>query len=72
MDVRAMSPDLTIENYWACEAYVEYVRTGARLRKMLEMKKPACQWNQYNDGKEPVNGKCPCCGGSLTVLKYGV
>lgn len=64
--------DLTVENYWACGAYVEAVRTGPRLRKMLKMKLPKCQWNQYNDAGEPVNGKCPRCGGTLTVLRYGV
>lgn len=65
-------PDLTIENYWACEANVEYVTTPPRLRKIIKLEKPRCTWNAYVHGGHPVETKCPHCGGNVTVVKYAV
>jgi len=70
-------PDLTIENYWVCEPYAEWAQASPRFRKAAGLVKPACSWNEYNDGGEPAkDGEghkvCPRCGGRLTVVKYGV
>lgn len=64
--------DLTVEYFWACAAYVDFVRTSPRLRATLGLVEPKCHWNQYNDNGEPKDGKCPCCSGELTSVPYGV
>lgn len=49
---------------------------GFKFRKSCKhvelAKKLWCGWYQFTDGGEPVNDKCPNCGGEITSRGHGV
>ena len=63
-------PDLTIEYRWVCAPYAEWMRS--RVAEDLDTEAPVCTWDQMHDGGEPVDGRCPKCGGPITGMGYGV
>lgn len=64
-------PDLTVEYYWVCKQlsdhfsrYPNYVLDGKP--------NPPCTWDQFTHGGNPINGRCPMCGGEVTSHGVGV
>lgn len=60
-------PDLTIEYYWMCSAYHEFMD-----EKTPSNVEPDCKWQQFYDGNELYNGRCPDCGGEVVSVPYAV
>lgn len=50
--------------------------TGFKYRKQCRHVKAAealrCGWQQFVSGGEPVDGKCPRCGGGVSAERYAV
>lgn len=49
---------------------------GYQYRKICkhvqELNQTMCTWSQFMHGGEPVNGRCPGCGGEIEYQKVGV
>ena len=60
-------PDLTIEYYWMCKDYHDSMTEHPNDKPQTK-----CTWNQYYDGGEPYDNKCPSCGGDVTSVPHAV
>jgi len=41
-------------------------------KHLEEFHRTRCTWEQIHDGGEPIDGKCPKCGGLTRVERYAV
>jgi hypothetical protein len=62
--------DLTIEYRKMCSEWYDYCTLPKFLKDGRE--EPSCKWDEeWCEGKAE-NGKCPECGGDVTIYRIGV
>ena len=68
------NPD--VQTDWSCTCPSYKFERGLDLAgycKHIRAAKPGrCGWMQFSDGQEPVDGKCPKCGGPVEAMTWGV
>ena len=70
---------------WSVGGYIQNVNhqyelecscKGYQYRKICkhvtELDQTRCTWNQFIEGGEPVDGRCPGCGGEIEYYMVGV
>lgn len=51
-----------------CKGY-QFRRTCRHIKAAESMR---CGWQEFVEGGEPVDGRCPKCGGEVTAERYAV
>lgn len=57
---------------WRCTCKAFQYGKGKPCKHIERVKAERCGWHQEHDGGEPVDGKCPKCGGNVTTVQVGV
>lgn len=57
---------------YSCNCWAYRKGHGKYCKHILQVKDQHCNWNQWMDGGEPVDGKCPKCGGEISIHGVGV
>ena len=68
--VYGKTPHGPYEHDWSCNCKGFQFR--GKCKHIEVAKKLHCGWFQFSDGGEPVNGKCPNCGGDIRSMGHGV
>ena len=62
--------DVQYDYSCTCESY--RYKGGAYCKHILKAKGSHCNWQQFMDGGQPVDGKCPNCTQSVAYQMQGV
>ena len=56
---------------WSCTC-IAYQMQSDYCKHIKQVQKIRCGWMQFEDGGEPIDGKCPKCGSEIASMGYKV
>lgn len=65
-----LAPPARVQFGFTCDCKGYQFRKSCRHIKAAETMR--CGWNQFVHGGEPIDGRCPKCGGEVTAENYAV